>query len=271
VLDYLRKYHDHHFSYFSTLIRDSFDNAVVNFSDHSIDILHIDGLHTYEAVRHDYESWRPKLSDRGVVLFHDIRVFNNNFGVHRLWNELSPAFPHFEFFHGNGLGVLIVGKDAPEPARSLCESPDAPSIRKLFHRLGSLQCKFHEADTEKKAALKKLADCEVSAAIFKSRADSNKTILESIHEIKQEYRLMLDEANDRLLKNQARMESLLIELARSRDSLLEKEKQMQILERKKEEALAFQLQYMNKVQRMGQSLSWRLTSPLRALRRLVWK
>src|SRR5439155_4879049 len=67
ALDALRKHHDPLYGSFSTLIQSDFDSAVSRFEDGSIDLLHIDGFHSYEAAKHDYETWRNKLSSRGVV------------------------------------------------------------------------------------------------------------------------------------------------------------------------------------------------------------
>ncbi len=139
VLEELRTYHDARYARFSQLMRSTFDDALSRFADGSIDLLHIDGNHTYEEVRHDFESWLPKLSRRAVVLFHDTHVHERDFGVWRLWEEVAARHPHFAFLHGYGLGVLVVGEEAPEPARRLAAtSPDeAAYVRQLFSRLGA--------------------------------------------------------------------------------------------------------------------------------------
>ena len=89
------------------LLRKTFDEAISDFEDKSIDLLHIDGLHTYEAVKHDFENWISKVKDDGVIIFHDIFVNQNDFGVYKLWEELKKKYKTIEFYHSFGLGVLF--------------------------------------------------------------------------------------------------------------------------------------------------------------------
>ena len=133
VFQKVRAYNDAQYSSFSRLVRSTFDDALNHFSDGTIDLLHIDGLHTLEAVRHDLETWMPKLSERAVVVMHDTNVRERNFGVYKLFEELRERYPCFEFVHGHGLGVLGIGVEQNEQLRRLFEAQDDDSARRAVH------------------------------------------------------------------------------------------------------------------------------------------
>ena len=130
--------HDPLYRRFSTLVKKTFDRAVGLFADRSIDLLHLDGLHTAEAVAHDVETWLPKLSDRGILLMHDTLSTNPEFGVWRVLAQLRKDYPVFEFFHSNGLALVLVGNQQPQILFDLaCEdkTPEGEWVRNYFRML----------------------------------------------------------------------------------------------------------------------------------------
>ncbi len=92
------------------LIQEDFDKALKSFKKQNIDLLHIDGLHTYKAVKHDFENWTPLVSKNGMIILHDISVTKDDFGVYKLWKELKQKYKNWEFVHSNGLGIIFKNK-----------------------------------------------------------------------------------------------------------------------------------------------------------------
>jgi lipopolysaccharide biosynthesis protein/predicted nucleic acid-binding Zn-ribbon protein len=174
-------FHDRSYGAFSQLVRSTFDEAQPHFEDGSIDLLHIDGVHTYEAVRHDYRSWLPKLSANAVVLFHDTNVREREFGVFRLWSEITGEKPHFDFLHGYGLGILGEGRGYSGALGNLFSANKddrlASSIREMFAALGrslrascerpGLDQPLLESTSEAGKLRNRLAACEDELTLLK--------------------------------------------------------------------------------------------------------
>ena len=80
----------------------------------SLDVLFIDGDHTYEGVKHDFVSYAPLVHPGGIVAFHDIAEHPEQAGgdAPRFWNEVKTSYRHEEIIEnreeGFGIGVLYV-------------------------------------------------------------------------------------------------------------------------------------------------------------------
>lgn len=128
------------YDHFARYKRMFFQEAVSCFDEKSVDLLHIDGLHTYEAVKEDYDTWLYTLSDTGVIIFHDINVHEREFGVWQFWSELKKVHPTMEFMHSHGLGVAYVGSENNHPIMRLIEifNSDLTSREFLQHHFETI-------------------------------------------------------------------------------------------------------------------------------------
>lgn len=77
-------------------------NELAKVWESPIDILHIDGFHSYEAVKNDYITWAPLVRQGGLILFHDTEAYPDDVG--RFFNEIT--LPKTNFKNSAGLGVV---------------------------------------------------------------------------------------------------------------------------------------------------------------------
>lgn len=136
----------------ATLVRKDFNEAARDFADGSVDLLHIDGTHTFDAVTNDYQTWLPKMSEQGIIMFHDINVTEQNagpsalkFGVRKVFDSIKDAYPHCEFDHCFGLGVIAVGKKTRSDALTLISSVKSAEVRDFFSDRGEVVSKHFES------------------------------------------------------------------------------------------------------------------------------
>lgn len=81
----------------------------------SLDLLFIDGDHTYEGVKADFLNYSPIVRSGGIVAFHDIAEHPRETGceVDRFWDEIKTKYRYEEIIEDPkqgwaGIGVLYV-------------------------------------------------------------------------------------------------------------------------------------------------------------------
>ena len=94
------------------------DKILVN---RKVDFIFVDGDHTYEGVKEDFETYAPYVKNFGIVAFHDIieNSFDEIWQVHRFWEEIKQEYKHKEiiseirtFDRISGIGVLYIENHA---------------------------------------------------------------------------------------------------------------------------------------------------------------
>jgi predicted O-methyltransferase YrrM len=67
------------------------DELTTALGERGVDFLFIDGDHTYEGVKQDYEMYAPLVRNGGMIVFHDIlpQSVDDRCGVDKLWEELK--------------------------------------------------------------------------------------------------------------------------------------------------------------------------------------
>jgi predicted O-methyltransferase YrrM len=83
-----------------------------------VDLLYIDGDHSYEGVRNDYERFRQLLSPRGHAVFHDICVAPDRWPGARTLKGRPPDVKRFWTEIRRRSSIEIIDLLAPRPATS---------------------------------------------------------------------------------------------------------------------------------------------------------
>ena len=83
--------------------------------ENSLDFIFIDGDHSYDGVKKDYELYAPLVKKNGLIAFHDIVQGSpeNVGGVPIFWKQLKEKHKHLEIVSdwnqgGYGIGIIYI-------------------------------------------------------------------------------------------------------------------------------------------------------------------
>lgn len=146
--------HQHHL----TMLHCGIDEALMNVDNGSIDLVSLDdNCHAGFSDR-TLAMISEVLSDRGAILVRGINKGSIDSGIKGFWSHISSAGRNFELFHGDGLGILWIGRDPPEAAKNLSNlsALDSRRFREIYAQLGRAVPKLNEEPWERESLVEDL-------------------------------------------------------------------------------------------------------------------
>jgi predicted O-methyltransferase YrrM len=91
----------------------TFRKVAEHLNSDCLDLLFIDGDHTYEGVKRDFQMYSELVADNGLIVLHDIvpNPDDKDVGVPRFWDEIKAGYEHEEMVDSwdqghYGIGVI---------------------------------------------------------------------------------------------------------------------------------------------------------------------
>lgn len=229
---------------FSRLITGELDDALPQFDEGSIDLLHICGLHSFEAASRAFSAWLSKVRPGGIILLSDTAMRLEGSGVWKLWDTLKCQGATFDFPHDSGLGIL--------------EKPGSPNRAEFLDTL-------FQADEPLREHIRRyylLAATELELRYELTTLSSKHEELLEEADIKQTKIYLLSDSHNAMKAGQRQY----AELEHRYEEL---EENYEKLEASYRQLVEEYQSLKNTFQNVLSSHSWKLTSPLRAAVRVI--
>jgi len=122
VIDRITTTTQSHYLLGSSLAQSTIDKVKAILAGTNLDVLFIDGDHSYEGVKADFDAYQQMVKEGGLIVFHDIvedwqqryGCETNKYtgGVPKLFAEIKDNYQHYTFIEdpgqdGFGIGVIV--------------------------------------------------------------------------------------------------------------------------------------------------------------------
>jgi len=155
--------------------------AVADFADGAIGLLHIDATDPAQLAGFVFARWQPKLSPQAVVLVSGI---GSSRRLRRVWGRLRRRHPSFEFAQGPGLGVLCLDTALPAALGQLYQRHSVAAAAPATYITtaedhAALQLRHRELQQQLRALLRGVERLQAHAADVTARRETAEELLEA--------------------------------------------------------------------------------------------